>query len=176
MIELQVTFSEKSKQNLADLSRQFPREMVRANGRAASIVKRKFRAAMRRGGGTSDVPALAPHSAVTQLMHGSGPLGGKLAEPALIVSYRLGVAQVVGWAGSLNNWAAAFQDQEFRPTGERERAYMHKALGNQVPGYYVRPARPVVDPLIKAVAPQYPRWFEGAAKKLIEKSLAKQGF
>lgn len=177
MINMEITFSERDRASFNALARQFPREMLRANGQAASIVKRKMRAAMRRGGGTPDVPAFAPLHPLSVAFNGRSQPGGILAEPSVIVSYRLGTVQVVGWPDRVQGLALAFQSAKSRPTTKAERRRFHI----RAPGFldiktYNRPARPVVDPLAESVNRDYPRWVMGAATKLIAKTLAKKGF
>ena len=178
MIGLSIEFDGRDKANFDQLSRQFPREMVRANGFAASIVKRKFRAEMKKGGG-KDIPSFVPPGYLTAALGNGVPLGGKLAGPGVIVSYKRGDAQIVGWVDGLADLGSIFQSEESRPTTGKERMMFHRRGLSGVsgqPSWYSRPARPVTGPLIKAVAPEYPRWFQGAAEKLIGKTLAKAGF
>lgn len=176
MIEMRIQFSGEDLAKWRQLQAQFPAEMIRANGRAASIVRRKMRAALKKGGGTKDVPALAPLHPVTMELTGRALPGGKLAQPELVVMYRLGKAQIVGWPDGLTNYASAFQSAQSSEMSKSVRHYMHRRRVKGIPSWYARPARPVVEPLLASVAPQYTGWFQGAAVKLIEKSLAKQGF
>ena len=176
MIELTIKFDDKTARDFTQLSSQFPKEMARANGRAASTVKRRMRSAMEKGGGTGGIPTFAPLHPTTIWLSGNHAPGGKLTASSAIVSYKLGTAQVVGWLSALDKWASSLQTAEQHEMPTDERHYMHMRKVPDVPSFYARPARPVVDPLVASVAPLYPKWFEGAAVKLINKSLAKQGF
>jgi hypothetical protein len=177
MINLQIQIADRDRANLNALARQFPREMLQANGRAASIVKRKMRAAMSKGGGTPDVPAFAALDPLTVILKGRSKPGGVLAESGSIVSYRLGIAQVVGWPDGLKGIALAFQSSQTRPTTPQERQRFHiRAPGLEAPAMYDRPGRPVLEPLSATVNRDFPKWIMGAATKIIGKKLAKKGF
>ena len=121
MINLSITLSERDRANLDALAKLFPREMVQANGRAASIVKRKLRAAMSKGGGTPDEPTFAALDPLTVALKGRSKPGGVLAESGHIVMYRLGFTLVVGWPDKMQSNAQDFQSAETRPTKEFER-------------------------------------------------------
>jgi hypothetical protein len=177
MINLSITLSERDRANLNQLARQFPREMMQANGRAASVVKRRVRYAMSNGGGYAGVPTFAPLQPLTVALKGRSDIGGVLADPLKIVMYRLGFTQVVGWPNKMQGIASAFQSAEMRPTEKWERKYIHIRAPEfgSVPTY-MRPARPVIEPLSAAVASEYPKWIMGAATKIIGKKLAKKGF
>ena len=171
-IMLGLNFDGKALAAFTALAKAYPREMVRANGRAASIVKRKMRAELKRGGG-KDIPSFAPLSTLSREVFHRTRLGGILSEPHTIVSYKRGADQIVGWVDGLEATGAAFQKELFRPTEAHERRYIHRAGASHVSGHpatYYRPARPVIEPLMAACAPDYPKWFMGAAEKLIEKS------
>jgi hypothetical protein len=177
MINLQVTVSERDRANINALAREFPREMLQANGRAASIVKRKVRAAMSRGGGTPDVPSFAALHPLTVALKARSQPGGILADGSVIVSYRLGKAQIIGWPDKLQGIAQAFQSAQSRETTKQERRMFHiRAPGIEDIPAYARPARPVIEPLSATVDRDYPKWIMGAATKIIGKKLAKRGF
>jgi len=177
MINLQIQIADRDRANLNALARQFPREMLQANGRAASIVKRKMRAAMSKGGGTPDVPGFAALAPLTVALTQRSQPGGILADSSAIVSYRLGSAQIVGWPDKLQGLAQSFQSAETRPTtvGERRSFHVRAPAFGSVPTY-ARPARPVIEPLTLTINREYPRWIMGAATKIIGKKLAKRGF
>jgi len=177
MINLQIQIADRDRANLNALARQFPREMLQANGRAASIVKRKMRAAMSKGGGTPDVPSFAALDPLTVIIKGRSQPGGVLAESGSIVSYRLGITQVVGWPDGLKGIALAFQSAQTRETTPQERQRFHiLAPGLDAPAMYARPERPVLEPLSATVNRDFPKWIMGAATKIIGKKLAKKGF
>lgn len=177
MINIGITLNERDKANLNALARQFPREMLQANGRAASIVKRKLRSAMAKGGGTADVPSFAALDPITVALKGRSQPGGVLADSGVIVSYRLGITQIVGWPDKLQGIASAFQSAETRPNTPQERQRFHiRAPGLDIPTQYARPARPAIEPLSATVNRDYPKWIMGAATKIIGKKLAKRGF
>jgi hypothetical protein len=177
MINLSITLNERDRANLDALAKLFPREMVQANGRAASIVKRKLRAAMSKGGGTPDVPAFAALDPITVALKRRSQPGGMLGDSGVIVSYRLGIAQIVGWPDRLQGMASSFQSPETHPTDADERYFFHKNVPQfgSVPTY-MRPARPVIEPLSATVNRDFPKWIMGAATKIIGKKLAKKGF
>jgi len=177
MINLSITLSERDRANLDALAKLFPREMVQANGRAASIVKRKMRAAMTKGGGTPDVPAFAALDPITVALKRRSQPGGMLGDSGVIVSYRLGIAQIVGWPDRLQDMASSFQSPQTFALGIESRQWLHThAPGMDVPATYDRPPRPVVEPLSATVNRDFPKWIMGAATKIIGKKLAKKGF
>jgi hypothetical protein len=83
--------------------------MLQDNGRAASVVKRKLRAAMSKGGGTPDVPSFAALHQNTVALKARSQPGGILADGSVIVSDRLGKAQIIGWPDKLQGIAQALE-------------------------------------------------------------------
>lgn len=180
MITLDIHADPKCAAQFKQLSAQFPNEMRRANGRAASIVRGKLRSVMKSGGGTNGVPGFVSlHALTVTLRNGRTDAGGKLADSRSIVMFRRGNAQVVGWPGSLAGFASAFQESQTREMVKDEICHLYRNSGwthDRIDRTFARPARPVVDPLMRGVSKDYPRWVMGAATKLINKTLTKRGF
>jgi len=175
MIGLSLQFNGRELAAFGQLARQFPKEMRSANGRAANTVKRKMIAAMKAGGG-KDIPSFAPMSILSNDAFHRYAVGGRLSDPSGIVSFKRGNDQIIGWVDGLAPTAALFQKELGRDTEKHERYLIHRSglsgISKQ-PSWYKRPARPVIAPLVHAVAPEYPKWVESAATKLIEKKLIK---
>lgn len=176
MIALELHLDSSQLAQFRRMAVMFPRQANYAMGRVAFNLRSKMRAAMRRGGGTADVPAFAPHHPLTNLLRKPHKLGGVLAESNRIVMFRRGSTQVIGWPDSLSQWGEWFQTAEDRPTTALERRIQHQRTpaGTPIPKAYSRPARPVVDPLVDRNKQHFGRWMLEELTKQIDKELAKQ--
>ena len=178
MIELQINANMGQLAEWNKLAAMFPREARRAQGRAANTVKRKMIAAMKKGGGTKDVPRLAPKHAITIALTGDRPIGGLLAEPNRIVAFRRGETQIVGWPNGLEKAGSRFQSGATRPMEDAERRYLYLRMAKKtgtrpakISPIYMRPERPVVMPLGESVAKDYPRWMLSSLTKQVAAAL-----
>lgn len=182
MVGLTVEMDPRTPKTMNQLARQFPREMRRAQGRAASIVARKMRSAMRRMG-NKDTGKLEPLSELRLALHPDMPAGGKLATQAtqLIKVQRRGGSIYVGFIPALDGVASRWQDGGSSPMTDRTRRALRIMLAHgarrdvQVPHVADQPQRHVIAPIAKVAAREYPRWVESAAAKLIDKTLTKAG-
>ncbi len=167
---------------LRKLAREFPREMYRAEGRAASIIARKIRASVRRLGNkdTGNLPALADLS--TSLRPGRQP-GGVLGENGsqlCRVQRRSGgiyAGYVAGVEGVFSRW----QMGGFSMLDDHVRQAIHISLrrrgiaGYEVPQVAEQPPRPVVEPIARVAAQEFPRWVYSAMSKIVNKTLDRKG-
>ena len=86
---IRVDLSSDSRARLHRLERDCPRTMRAAFGAAATRAQRRLRKAMRQGGGVYGVERMAPHSEISTYLRPGQKMGGKLAQPRVIVKYKI---------------------------------------------------------------------------------------
>ena len=164
----------------SSLAARFPRECAAAVGLCVMTVRSKMRAVMRKGGGSSGVPAFAPRAPLSAALNPGGRQGGVLAKPHTIQAWKSGGVQHVGWVGTLSAYGEMFQESRTYPFSKSQLHFFHRRLGarydSAMTQCYSRPARPVIDPLADNVRRELPRWFASILAKKIDAKLKKGGF
>ena len=155
----------------------------RARGRACAGLKQKFKQVIKNGGGVNGVPKWKDFEEFTKELRAargwSAPLGGILAEPYLVVSYKMNGAQVIGWPDKLEEWAIKFQDggdaaavAQF--TDSEWRARMHRKGIKYIPRSYAHNPRQVLpEPFGSYVDKHLEEWAKGALYKGLAQMFAK---
>lgn len=178
-VALSIEMDPRTPAAFSQLSVQFPREMYRAHGQAASTVARKIRAAVRKLG-NKDTGRLPGLSDLRNLIHPGTP-GGILGENAnkLVAVQRRGGVLYAGYVSGIEGVFSRWQEGGDTPIPENARAWLHRraaaagARDMEVPETATQPARPVIAPIAEVTRTEFPAWVERAATKLIEKSLAR---
>ncbi len=155
----------------------------RSRGRACAGLKKKFQQVIKNGGGVNGVPKWRDFEEFTQALRAargsSAPLGGILAEPYVVVSYKLNGAQVIGWPDRLADWAVKFQDggdtlAEQQLQDDSWRAWMHRKGIKEIPRTYAHNPRPVLpEPFGTYVDEHLDDWAKGALYKGLAQMFAK---
>ena len=172
-----------ARQNAIDEQRLF----ARSYGRACTSVQRKLQKVVAHAGGVEGVPKFKDFEAFTQelraIRHRTTPMGGILAEPHVIVKYRLGDKQIIGWPERVAEWAVRFQDGVPGPDSERMfttpegRCALHRKGIKYVPREYVsNPRRVLPEPFGREVDRYLDRWAKEIYYKDLAKQMAKQKF
>lgn len=181
-MELRVSAQPEVLARLRVLAQTFPKELARAQYRAASIVVRKIRSAMRRGG-NQDTGRLAPLSPLRLALRPATPMGGVLNTEAssLVRVQRRGGVVYAGFISDLDGVFSRWQMGGRVTLSKPARAHMHRMLRYggmprmEIPEEGEQPARPVIGPIARVAADEYPRWVEGAFYKQIHRTLGRAG-
>ena len=183
MIQVALEFTGESKRHLAQLERETPRTFRAAVNAASNHARNRLRKVLREGGGHYGVPKFAAHHQMTTLLHPGRQMLGILADKNNIVKYRKGDGQVIGWVdgangtGNLAGWASSMQGAARYEFKEWQKSALHRnnrALdGYQIPAYYDRPARPVIDPFAAHLQRRFPGMVLGEFNKAVESRLKK---
>lgn len=179
-VPLRIAFEGADLRRFTRLSRIFPGEMRRAQGRAGSIVVRKIRGAVSRLG-NADTGRLPPLSPISSALRPTRAPGGVLADPALIRLQNRGGYIHAGAISRVEGVFSRWQDGGSRPLDALQRAWLHRSLayagapGLDVPETATQPERQVIAPIAAVTAREWPRWVRSAAVKLIEKTLGRAG-
>ena len=123
----------------------------RAYGRAIKGLRNKLQKVITRAGGVEGVPKFKDFEAFTlelrRVQHKTTPMGGILAEPHVIVAYKRGDRQIIGWPDRLADWAVKFQDavgNEPFLTSRENRHRLHRLGINDIPRVYTHNPRRVL--------------------------------
>lgn len=173
---IRVDLSSDSRARLHRLERDCPRTMRAAFGAAATRAQRRLRKAMRQGGGVYGVERMAPHSEISTCLRPGQKMGGKLAQPRVIVKYKIDAdTQYIGWPDALAKWASRFQDSASRPMTEAQRKWMHFRGIKDAPVCYTRPERDVIDSFSGNLAGEWPGMVLAMFDKYYRSRMAKYG-
>ena len=161
-----------------------PRLMDSSFGRAASGLKKQFQVVMREGGGVNGVPKFKTWEDFTVRLREINPsvyrIGGVLADPRRIVSFKRGGGQVIGWPDALAEWSRKFQDavgDQAQLNDKSWRAWAHrKTRSDDVPRTYVHnPRRVIPEPFGAHVRANLRKWARGAYYKELARQMQKAG-
>ena len=152
----------------------FPRELDKALGRAASILKRQVRAAV---SGRSAIAPLRPLDTVTILLHGNLPLGGVLSDMAHIRVSRTGrYTRSVGPAEYMERLFSLWQDGGTTRVGDKGvRHALYRALGRLGQAGLVKSmplayeGRPVIPKITENAKPLFRTWILGALDNALKR-------
>jgi hypothetical protein len=165
--------------------------MTRSFGRACAGLKKKFRQVVQNAGGVNGVPKFKDFDAFTkELRKVKGiedrPMGGVLADPAFIVSFKRNGWQIIGWPDQssgkgtpLAEWAIRFQDggdalAEVQLQDPDWRAYIHRKGIREIPRTYAHnPRRVLPEPFGGYVDQHLEEWAKGALYKGLAKMYQK---
>lgn len=177
MIQVALEFSGESKRHLARLERETPRTFRAAHAAAATRAQNRLRKVLRMGGGLYDVPKFAAHHQMTTLLHPGRQMLGMLADKQNVVKFRKGEGQVIGWVDRLSAWASAVQGAARYEFEGWQKSALHRSYraldGYQIPAYYDRPARSVIDPFAAHLQREFPGMVLVAFNKAVERRLKK---
>lgn len=177
MIQVALEFTGESRRHLARLERETPRTFRAAHASAATHAQNRLRKVMKDGGGKYGVPPFAPRHQMTSLLHPGRQAGGLLADRGMIVKFRRGDGQVIGWVDRVAQWASCYQGAARYEFEAWQRASLHRlnrALdGYHIPTWYDRPARPVIDPFAAQLANEFPGMVLEAFDKAVARRLKK---
>ena len=147
-------------------------------GRACKGLRNKLQKVVSRAGGVEGVPKFKDFEDFTRRLreatHNTRPMGGVLADPHVIVAYKRGNTQYIGWPDRLAEWAVKFQDGEGSDApfqSARTRLYWYRLGIKAVPHHYIHNPRPVLpEPFGSYVRKYLLDW----AKHIFYKALARQ--
>ena len=150
----------------------------RAYGRAIKGLKNKLQKVITLAGGVEGVPKFKDFEAFTldlrRVQHKASPMGGILAEPHVIVAYKRGDRQIIGWPDRLADWAVKFQDavgNESFLTSRENRYRLHRLGIKDIPRVYTHnPRRALPEPFATYARANLDDW----AKHSFYKDLARQ--
>lgn len=140
------------------LSRQFPTEARRAWNGATLRMKNTLAKTIGVRGGRSGVTAWARTNPITQQLTGRQLAGNKIADPRVIVRYKVGDSQFIGWPSRVEKYATAIQTEEHRPFSRNERLRFYarmrqrgmssRNIREMLRTVYSRPSRDTVEPFM----------------------------
>lgn len=182
---LDVEYDPRELKPFTAVARRFPRELYRAQGRAASIVARKFRSAVARGG-NRDTGRLAPLSPLRLALRPSQPMGGVLGSEArsLVRVQRRSGAVYAGYISRVEGVFSRWQSGGRMAIGDRARSALYRKLhylgvaadAIEIGEMAVQPARPVTEPIAAVARREFPRWVLGNLNKMIDRTLTRKGY
>lgn len=159
----------------------------RGYGRACKGLRDKLQKVITRAGGVEGVPKFKNFEDFTKTLRArenrtSEPMGGILAQRHVIVAYKRGDTQYIGWPDKLAKWAINFQDgvggewAERYFTDKQYRAVMHRrAASDYVPPAYVHnPRRVLPEPFGSYVRKHLGEWVRGAYYKQLAQMMQKK--
>ena len=157
--------------------------MTRSFGRACAGLKKKFRQVVQNAGGVNGVPKFKDFEEFTNALRSksgrTSPMGGVLADPALVVAFKRNGWQVIGWPDKLADWAEKFQDggdakAERQMADPSWRSYIHRKGIRDIPRNYAHnPRRVLPDPFGDYVKEHLEEWAKGAFYKELARQFQK---
>lgn len=182
-VVLDVSFRELShwaQRNGVDSTRLFNRSY----GRAVRALRDKLRKVMTRAGGVEGVPKFRDFEQFTKELrtarNDTAPMGGILAQRKMIISFKRGDAQIIGWPDDLATWAEKFQDGVGTDTwlnDNENRHWLHRLGIRDIPRTYTsNPRRVIPEPFLTYVRRHLDEWARGAFYKALARQMAQQKF
>lgn len=153
----------------------------RSYGRACKGLRDKLQKVVSNGGGVEGVPKFKDFDAFTNELRAkrgrTKPMGGALAERRVIVAYKLGNKQIIGWPNRLAEWAVKFQDavgnNDLRSSSWRH--WVHKLGIKDIPREYIHnPRRVLPEPFGGYVRRHLKEWARSAFYKELARMMAKK--
>lgn len=180
---LDVSFRELShwaQRNGVDSTRLFNRSY----GRAVRALRDKLRKVMTRAGGVEGVPKFRDFEQFTKELrtarNDTAPMGGILAQRKMIISFKRGDAQIIGWPDDLATWAEKFQDGVGNSdwlNDNENRHWLHRLGIRDIPRTYVSNERRVIpEPFLTYVRRHLDEWARGAFYKALARQMAQAKF
>lgn len=158
-------------------------------GRACKGLKDKFQKVVTRAGGVEGVPKFKDFEAFTKELRGksrppkTAPMGGRLADKKVIVAYKIGNKQIIGWPDGMAKAAVNFQDAvggksaDFFLSDPKSRRRIHQLGIKDVPRTYAHnPRRIIPEPFGSYVQKHLEEWARGAFYKDLARQMAKKRF
>lgn len=158
-------------------------------GRACKGLRDKFQKVVTRAGGVEGVPKFKDFEAFTKELRGkstppkTAPMGGRLAQKNVIVAYKIGKSQIIGWPDGMAKAAVNFQDAVGGAAADkfledvRSRARLHRMGIKDVPRTYTHnPRRIIPEPFGSYVKKHLEEWARGAFYKDLARQMAKKRF
>ena len=153
----------------------------RSYGRACKGLRNKLKKLITRSGGVEGVPKFQDFEAFTNTLRAAKgrtkPMGGILNEPHVIVAYKRGNTQIIGWPDRLAEWAVKFQDA----VGNNDlqdnswRHWVHKLGIKDIPREYTHnPRRVLPEPFGSYTRRHLDEWARGAFYKELARQMAKK--
>lgn len=150
-------------------------------GRAVKGLRDKMRKIMSRAGGVEGVPKFKDFEEFTRQLrvarNDTAPMGGILAERKMIVAYKRGDTQYIGWPDRLATWAEKFQDgvgSNDWLNDTENRHWLHRLGIRDIPRTYVHNERRVIpEPFMTYVRRYLDEWARGAFYKQLARQMAK---
>lgn len=154
-----------------------PKLMRKSFGRACRALRAKMQKVVSNAGGVEGVPKFKDFDEFTQTLRAktgrTAPMGGVLAGKKVIVAYRRGDTQYIGWPDNLAKWSINFQDAVGGPafSSNSQRHYWHRLGIKYIPREYAHnPRRVLPEPFGGYVRKNLDEW----AQHNYYKELARQ--
>lgn len=177
MMSLEAQIDRPSTRKLRKMRRETPKAYERAVRIACSNARRHLVAAIKAGGGKNGLPAFVSKNWLTIALEGKGKWYGKLGQSQVIKSWRESGVQHVGWITPVKDFVGNLQQAEYRRFTDAQKHFIHKKGIADVPGFYDRPARLVIDPfreyLVNGEKIAY--WIAAAAEKILAGKMGLKG-
>lgn len=152
-------------------------------GRACHGLKQKFRKVVSNGGGCEGVPKFKDFEAFTKELrektHKTAPMGGILSDKSLVVAYKIGNTQYIGWPDTLKKGAENFQEgaggwsADLFLQSDKSRHWLHSLGIKDVPHEYVHnPRRVLPEPFGSYVDKYLDEWAEHSFYKELARQMA----
>ncbi len=154
---------------------------TKSYGRACKGLRDKLQKVITRSGGVEGVPKFKDFEQFTKELRAkrgrTSPMGGILNERHVIVAYKRGDVQYIGWPDRLAEWAVKFQDAvgtaDFADNWRRHE--WHKLGIKDIPREYAHnPRRVLPEPFGAYVDKHLKEWAQGAFYKELARQMAKR--
>lgn len=169
-----------AKRNAVDEKRLY----AQSYGRAVKGLRDKMRKIMSRAGGVEGVPKFKDFEEFTRQLrtarNDTAPMGGILAQRKMIIAYKRGDTQYIGWPDRLATWAEKFQDgvgSNDWLNDNANRHWLHRKGIHDIPRTYTHNERRVIpEPFLTYVRRHLDEWARGAFYKALARQMAQQKF
>jgi len=165
------------------MAKRYPKEARRAWNGVTLRAKNSLAKTVGVRGGRHGVPTWAETSVITRSLVGRTQAGGKIADPRVIVRYKNGDSQFIGWPDGVEKYAMAIQTDESRPFSDeekirftnrmRQRGMSRPLIRDMLRTVYSRPARNTIDPFLNYEFPKMGPDLIKRTERAIAKAIAK---
>lgn len=171
MISIQAQIDKPSERWLRRMQKETPKVYARAVGRALYSARSQIASTVKKGGGVNGVPSFIKKDEMTVELHGKGNWFGSLASKDFIKAWKTGDVQHIGWVDQVSKFVGDLQEPASFAFDKGERRMLHKRGIKDVPTYYSRPSRYVIDPYRSYLEGNgiLAGWISSNARKILDK-------
>ena len=177
MISIQAQIDKPSERWLRRMQKETPKAYERAVVLALRSARSQLSKTIRKGGGTNGVPSFIKKDEMTVELHGRGSWFGSLNSTKLLRAWRSGDIQHLGWIDDVQSFVGDLQEPASFMFDKGTRRSLHKKGIRDVPAYYSRPARYVIDPYRDYLenTGTLADWISSIARKIVSGKLGGRG-
>lgn len=178
MMRMEVEVEKRSLAEMKRLAKDTPITYRKAISAAVSHAKNSLRKVMNNGGGiggTAGVPVAAEWHPITRQIQYNRKPGGRLAEKRSIVAFKRDGGWIIGWPDGMAGAALQYQSAANYRFEKSQLKYFERRHVKDVPAWYSRPARPIIEPFANYLDEWFPNeirsQYDRIAARRIKKGL-----